>query len=200
MTNWVKMFTGLLFYAYVGIHQVRVLVFDNNYQNVYIHGSISQSNTIYRQINCQHYHKDLCLWHHFTSTTIELKLGAVLALFHIGWCAFNEFNNGLNAKSYPPYFESFTSLYGIIFPLSATWKFRGWNLRRTWQFYHHWRERIHKGQTAGSDDFWKGRPWAVTGNKTNRSRHRYSRQYIYMSFSKGDNLSTFRLLMYKYWV
>ena len=29
MTNWVKIFTDLLFYAYVGIHQVRILVFDN---------------------------------------------------------------------------------------------------------------------------------------------------------------------------
>ena len=29
MTNLAKIFTGLLFYAYVGIHQVRRLVFDN---------------------------------------------------------------------------------------------------------------------------------------------------------------------------
>ena len=29
MTNWVQIFTDLLFYAYVGIHKVRVLVFDN---------------------------------------------------------------------------------------------------------------------------------------------------------------------------
>ena len=29
MTNWVQIFTGLLFYAYVGIHQVRILAFDN---------------------------------------------------------------------------------------------------------------------------------------------------------------------------
>ena len=32
-TNWVPILTGLLFYAYVGIHQlVRRLVLDNNYQ------------------------------------------------------------------------------------------------------------------------------------------------------------------------
>ena len=29
MTNWAQIFTGLLFYAYDGIHQVRRLVFDN---------------------------------------------------------------------------------------------------------------------------------------------------------------------------
>ena len=29
MTNWAQVFTGLLFYAYDGIHQVRTLVFDN---------------------------------------------------------------------------------------------------------------------------------------------------------------------------
>ncbi len=29
MTKWAQIFTGLLFYAYVGIHQVRILVFDN---------------------------------------------------------------------------------------------------------------------------------------------------------------------------
>ena len=29
MTNWAQIFTGLLFYAYDGIHQVRTLVFDN---------------------------------------------------------------------------------------------------------------------------------------------------------------------------
>ena len=29
MTNFAQMFTGLLFCAYVGIHQVRRLVFDN---------------------------------------------------------------------------------------------------------------------------------------------------------------------------
>ena len=29
MTNWAQIFTGLLFYAYVEIHQVRILVFDN---------------------------------------------------------------------------------------------------------------------------------------------------------------------------
>ena len=30
ITNCVKIFTGLLFYAcYIGIHQVRILVFDN---------------------------------------------------------------------------------------------------------------------------------------------------------------------------
>ncbi len=29
MTNWAQIFTGLLFNAYVGIHQVRILVFDN---------------------------------------------------------------------------------------------------------------------------------------------------------------------------
>ena len=28
MTNWFQIFTGLLFYAYVGIHQVRRLIFD----------------------------------------------------------------------------------------------------------------------------------------------------------------------------
>ena len=28
-TDWVQIFTDLLFYAYVGIHKVRVLVFDN---------------------------------------------------------------------------------------------------------------------------------------------------------------------------
>ena len=27
MTNWVKLFTGLLFYSYIGIHQVRIVVF-----------------------------------------------------------------------------------------------------------------------------------------------------------------------------
>ena len=30
ITNWVKMFTDLLFYALVGIYQVRILVFDNS--------------------------------------------------------------------------------------------------------------------------------------------------------------------------
>ena len=29
ITNYVKIFTDLLFYAYVGIHQVRIMVFDN---------------------------------------------------------------------------------------------------------------------------------------------------------------------------
>ena len=29
MTNWAQIFTGLLFYGYDGIHQVRRLVFDN---------------------------------------------------------------------------------------------------------------------------------------------------------------------------
>ena len=29
MTDWAQIFTGLLFYAYDGIHQVRRLVFDN---------------------------------------------------------------------------------------------------------------------------------------------------------------------------
>ena len=29
MTNWAQIFTGLLFYAHVGIRQVRILVFDN---------------------------------------------------------------------------------------------------------------------------------------------------------------------------
>ena len=29
MQNLARIFTGLLFYAYVGIHQVRILVFDN---------------------------------------------------------------------------------------------------------------------------------------------------------------------------
>ena len=29
MTNWAQIFTGLLFYGYDGIHQVRTLVFDN---------------------------------------------------------------------------------------------------------------------------------------------------------------------------
>ena len=29
MTNWAQIFTGLVFYAYVGIHQARILVYDN---------------------------------------------------------------------------------------------------------------------------------------------------------------------------
>ena len=29
MTNWVQIFTDFLFYEFVGIHQVRILVFDN---------------------------------------------------------------------------------------------------------------------------------------------------------------------------
>ena len=29
MTNWAQMFTGLSFYAYDGIHQMKTLVFDN---------------------------------------------------------------------------------------------------------------------------------------------------------------------------
>ena len=36
MTNWAKIFTGLVFYAYVGIHQVRNMVFDN-YQRCLVH-------------------------------------------------------------------------------------------------------------------------------------------------------------------
>ena len=48
--------------------------------------------------------------------SIELKLGAVLALFHIGWCFFNEFNNGLNAKSYPPYQKFHFTLRDNISP------------------------------------------------------------------------------------
>ena len=31
-TNWVKSFTDLLLFAYVGIHQVKILVFDNYYR------------------------------------------------------------------------------------------------------------------------------------------------------------------------
>ena len=37
MTNWAQIFTGLLFYAYVEIHQVRILVFDKTCSCAFTH-------------------------------------------------------------------------------------------------------------------------------------------------------------------
>ena len=46
-TNWVKILTDLIFYAYVGIHQVRILVFDN-YQRCWVpHKTFLFSETLH---------------------------------------------------------------------------------------------------------------------------------------------------------
>ncbi len=60
MTNWAQIFTGLLFYMHVGIHQVRVLVFANyqNYTAPLTHGS-NVLNGLTRR--CQHVVDDICL-------------------------------------------------------------------------------------------------------------------------------------------
>ena len=67
MTNWVKMFTDLLFYLYVEINQLRTLVFDNNQTSPvplnYRHWTllvIVKDQSFY--VVYQHYKKNNNLW------------------------------------------------------------------------------------------------------------------------------------------
>ena len=75
MTNWAQIFTGLLFYGYDGIHQVRRLVFDN-YQMV----------TFPLRQNCQYYQYHNDLYYDITlhlATMIDLQLRSIL---HVSLC------------------------------------------------------------------------------------------------------------------
>ena len=50
VTNWVQVLTGLLFYAFVGIQQVRILVFDN-YQTSPVPLSLPILNKIHKSMS-----------------------------------------------------------------------------------------------------------------------------------------------------